>query len=202
VSKNIDTDGGCDNSNGTATFPVTGFITLNFPNASSRATGVDAFQAKPSQVYMSGSYSVTLSHCTGGISSSGTYQVGSGNQFPTPPTNAGGTTYSASNSPLSFTATAAGGSVSCAYSVTSTGAFPRGTVSMTNDIFVFFSDGTSGHFASESVKPYSGLSAVLPEVPQVALLALAGVGASACVAGRRRWRRLGEQAREPHSLHD
>jgi hypothetical protein len=28
------------------------------------------------------------------------------------------------------------------------------------------------------------------------------VGAAACVAGRRRWRRLGEQAREPHSLHD
>jgi len=202
VSKNIATDGGCDDSNGTATYPVTGFITLTFPTASSRATGVDAFQAKPSQVYVSGSYSVTFSHCTGGTSSGGTYQVGSGNQFATPPTNAGGTTYSAANSPLSFTATAAGGSVSCAYSVTSTGAFPNGTVSMTNDIFVFFSDGTSGQFASESVRPFSGAPVIVPEVPQVALLAVAGVGATACVAARRRWRRLGGKARGPHSLHD
>ena len=78
--------------------------------------------------------------------------------------------------------------------VTSTGAFPNGTVSMTNDIFVFFSDGSSGHFASQSVKPFSGAPIVVPEVPQVALLALAGGVVSAVaglVAGRRR-RRLGE----------
>jgi hypothetical protein len=195
VSKNIDTDAGCDNSNGTAPFPVTGFVTINFPSASSQATGVDAFQAKPSQVYMSGSYSVMFSRCTGGTANGGTYQVGSGNQFPTPPTNAGGTTYNASNSPLSFTSTAAGGSVSCAYSVTSTGAFPNGTVSMTNDIFVFFSDGSSGQFASQSVKPFFGAPVVVPEVPQVALFALAGGVVSAVagwVAGRRRRRRLVE----------
>jgi hypothetical protein len=198
VSKNIDTNSGCDNSNGTAAYPVTGFITIHVPSSSPQATGVDAFQAKPSQSYVSGSYTISFTNCTGGAASNGAYQIGSGNQFPTPPTHASGTTYRASTSPLSFTATTAGGSVSCAYSITTTGTLPADSVSMTNDIFVFFSDGTSGQFASQSVKPFIFSSPVVPESPQVALFALAGVAASvgvAGVAGLRRRQHLSEQAR-------
>jgi hypothetical protein len=191
AGKNVDTNDGCDSSNGTSDYPVGGYITIAFPSTAADATGVDALQANPSQTYVSGSYTVSFSGCSGGSMSSGTYDVGSSaNQFPTPPTDAAGSTYNATDSPLSMSAAAPGGTVSCAYSVTTTGSFPPDSSSMKNDIVVFFSDGNEAHFASQSVAPYASSTPATPEAPQVALLALAGAAvlAGAGLRARRRAR--------------
>jgi hypothetical protein len=190
AGKNIDTNNGCDSSNGTSNYPVAGYISVSFPAAVSQATGVDAFQANPSQAYPAGSYTVSFTGCSGGSISDRTYDVGnSSNQFPTPPTDASNNTYEASSSPLSLTAATPGGTVSCAYSVSTTGSIPPDSSSMKNDIIVFFTDGNEAHFASQSVAPYASSTPATPEAPQVALIALAGIAVASgafVVRARRR----------------
>jgi hypothetical protein len=187
--KSINTTAGCAQPGvpppvgGTATNPATGYIQITMPAGVTTATLLDVFQAvgtgDNSTFYM-GSYTVSFGSCTGGTATGGTYVVGTGGTYPgTPPTTTG-------TLPI-YTASTAGGTVTCAYTVLYSGTAPTTGHSFRNDVFVTYGDLTTAQFASQSVGAPGGI--VVPEAPLAILLPLIGlaiVGVVALAVRRRR----------------
>jgi hypothetical protein len=100
--------------------------------------------------YWDGSYAVTFPTVIGGTATGATYVVAPTTaRYPDPPSMP---------APLSFTSTVAGGTVMAEYSIVFTGSLPAAKAdiaSMTNNLFVWFGEGTpKTQVRTESVKPF------------------------------------------------
>src|SRR5258708_27245832 len=90
LHKSINTDQGCDIADGTANYPITGFISDIGATASTTYTLEDVYQTLPesSGVVYPGAYSLALT-CTTGSGTNGSYTVAAGTAtYPTPPSPA------------------------------------------------------------------------------------------------------------------
>jgi hypothetical protein len=171
VAKNINTSLGCDDASGAATDPATGYITVAMPSGVTTATLIDVFRPQPApHDYYDGSYVANFSGCTGGTATDASYTVSaSPPTYPTPPGTSG--------TLPTVTASTAGGTVSCAYSISVTGSPPQATiVSVVNAAFITFSNDAKTHVATISVKPFTEIppGGTIPEVPWVPALVLLG----------------------------
>ena len=160
-------------NNGAMTNPVAGVITIGGLAASTSYTLVDALQALPNNGanrdrFYQGSYTLTWGACSSGSATGSTFNIGpklagSGFAAGVPPMTAG---------PLATVTSGAGGSVSCAYTLTFTVSPVAGTVvSVRNDIFVMSGSSPVAHFASVSVgAPPLTPPPGIPESPLMVLL--------------------------------
>lgn len=154
IAKSIDTTLGCDAADGTALNPVTGWMTVHMPAGISTATGLDVFEANVKggdHPYWAGGYTVSFPTVSGGTATGATYTVADGSaRYPDPP--------SITPHPLTFTSTTAGGTVQAQYRVVFSGSAPAAMAdmaSMTNNLFVWFGDGSPKTQArTVSVKPF------------------------------------------------
>ena len=147
VFKNISTDQGCNNSEGQADFPITGWIAYN-PGAATTVQLGDFYEGLSSHNFYWGAYTLTFGTCTDGAATSGTYNVtqGTGDYPSTVPTYSG---------VLATLTGGADGKSICPYSLTVQNE-PSGHLnSSKNDLWIMTNgEAAQGHHtATESVKP-------------------------------------------------
>jgi len=154
IAKNIDTTLGCDVAEGVALHPVSGWMTVHMPDGMSAATALDVFEANVKggdHPYWAGGYEVTFPTVVGGTATGATYTVPSSTaRYPDPPAMA---------HPLAFSSVVPGGVVQAQYRITFSGSAPApmaDMASMTNNLFVWFGDGSpKTQVRTESVKPFT-----------------------------------------------
>lgn len=169
MAKNIDTTLGCDNPDGAATNPATGYFAINMPATTTTAGLIDYFQGGGQTFF--GTYTLTFSNCAGGSATGGTYTLSD------PASPGGGFT----GQPGAVTADTPGGTVSCAYSVSYSGTPPAGAT-LTNRIQT--ADQSPMGASSATVQRFA--AADIPEAPIAILLPAAGALAGGVLLVRRR----------------
>src|SRR5579864_6533224 len=113
LQKNINTSDGCDQADGQADYPITGFIAFTGAAANTTYTLEDVYQTLPdsSAVVYSGAYVLALT-CSTGSGTDGSYNVAAGSStYPSPPSPAPAGT-------LPTVTTNGSGDVVCSYSLT------------------------------------------------------------------------------------
>jgi len=182
LAKNIDTSLGCDATDGAAGNPATGFISLTMPEGSNtiEPDGLyDYFFAVSGGVFegFGGTYALTFSNCTGGTGSGATYLLES---------SGGGGGLAPAGPGANMSSTTAGGTVSCAYSVSYAGTPPAGT-RVSNGVTAILDPITLVHGESAEVQRFG--AAEVPEAPLAIMLpAVGGLAVLGMVLLRRRRR--------------